>query len=66
MRSSTTGASTIADIVEGYDYTRDTPFEDELTLRALESGSMRGRSEEASGQLPEEVQQRINLSLIHI
>ena len=64
MRSSTADASTIADIVEGYDYTRDTPFEDELTLRALESGSMRGQSEEASGQLPEEVQQRINAALM--
>lgn len=64
MRSSTADASTIADIVEGYDYTRDTPFEDELTLRALESGSMREQSEEASGQLPEGVQQRINAALL--
>jgi hypothetical protein len=37
-RETTGGASTIADIVEGYDCTRDTPLESEEALRVLESG----------------------------
>lgn len=61
--SSTADASTIADIVDGYDYTRETPFQDDLTLRALESGSMREHSEEVFKQLPMEVQQHMSAEL---
>ena len=50
-------------IVDGYDYTRETPFQDDLTLRALESGSMREHSEEIFKQLPEEVQQCMSAEL---
>jgi hypothetical protein len=60
---STSGASTIADIVEGYDYTRDTPFEHEETLRALESGIVASHSEEVFQQLPEDVQQHMSAQL---
>lgn len=60
---SATCASTLADIVEGYDYTRETPFEDEETLRALESGLTASHSEEIFEQLPEEVQQHMSAEL---
>jgi hypothetical protein len=62
-RSSTAGASTIADIYEGYDYTRETPYEHELTLRALESGSMRQHSKAEFRQFSEEAQQAMDAGL---
>ncbi|GAB7329501.1 hypothetical protein MBLNU13_g01278t2 [Cladosporium sp. NU13] len=64
VRNSAAGASTISDIVEGYDYTRETPFENELTLRALESGSVRKEhSEEMFRQFSEEIQQHVSAGL---
>ena len=47
----------------GYDYTRQTPFRDEPTLRALESGVMRTHSEEIFSQLTEDVQQHMSAEL---
>jgi hypothetical protein len=51
------GASTIADIVEWYDFTRNTPFESEETLLPLGSDIVASHSEEVFQQLPEDLQQ---------
>jgi hypothetical protein len=63
VHDGTSGANTIADIVDGYDYTRDTPFEHEETLRALESGMVASHSEEVFQQLPVDVQQHMSAEL---
>jgi hypothetical protein len=63
VHDSASGASTIADIVDDYGYTRDTPFEHEETLRALESGIVASHSEEVFQQLPEDVQQHMSAEL---
>lgn len=42
------GADTLAEMIDGYDYTRDTPFEHEETLRALEGGLQESHSEEVA------------------
>jgi hypothetical protein len=63
VHDSASGASTIADIVDDYGYTRDTPFEHEETLRALESGIVASHSEAVFQQLPEDVQQHMSAEL---